>query len=191
MENTIPFLPTIEKPNSLVMKLVYYLTKRQFGKVLTPVKVGSARLPVAFGMFYGKTYELDKKLKLPKETAFLIRHLVALINVCEYCTDIGRFKAMKELMNEEKIDAVGAYKMSPLFTDAEKSALDYATELTKDKKVRQETFSRLRIYYSERQVCEIAFLVASEHLINLTNIGLNIHSDKLCDLSKRNRTKND
>jgi alkylhydroperoxidase family enzyme len=81
--------------------------------------------------------------------------------------------------------------MSPLFTDAEKSALDYATELTKDKKVRQETFSRLRIYYSERQVCEIAFLVASEHLINLTNIGLNIHSDKLCDLSKRNRTKND
>jgi alkylhydroperoxidase family enzyme len=191
MENTIPFLPTIEKPGSLVMKLVYYLTKRQFGKVLTPVKVGSARLPVAFGMFYGKTYELDKKLKLPKETAFLIRHLVALINVCEYCIDIGRFKAMKELMNEEKIDAVGAYKMSPLFTDAEKSALDYATELTKDKKVRQETFSRLRIYYSERQVCEIAFLVASEHLINLTNIGLNIHSDKFCDLSKRNRTKND
>jgi alkylhydroperoxidase family enzyme len=191
MENTIPFLPTIEKPGSLVMKLVYYLTKRQFGKVLTPVKVGSARLPVAFGMFYGKTYELDKKLKLPKETAFLIRHLVALTNVCEYCIDIGRFKAMKELMNEEKIDAVGAYKMSPLFTDAEKSALDYATELTKDKKVRQETFSRLRIYYSERQVCEIAFLVASEHLINLTNIGLNIHSDKFCDLSKRNRTKND
>jgi alkylhydroperoxidase family enzyme len=191
MENTIPFLPTIEKPGSLVMKLVYYLTKRQFGKVLTPVKVGSARLPVAFGMFYGKTYELDKKLKLPKETAFLIRHLVALINVCEYCTDIGRFKAMKELMNEEKIDAVGAYKMSPLFTDAEKSALDYATELTKDKKVRQETFSRLRIHYSERQVCEIAFLIASEHLINLTNIGLNIHSDMFCDLSKRNRTKND
>jgi alkylhydroperoxidase family enzyme len=191
MENTIPFLPTIEKPNSLVMKLVYYLTKRQFGKVLTPVKVGSARLPVAFGMFYGKTYELDKKLKLPKETAFLIRHLVALINVCEYCIDIGRFKAMKELMNEEKIDAVGAYKISPLFTDAEKSALDYATELTKDKKVRQETFSQLRIYYSERQVCEIAFLVASEHLINLTNIGLNIHSDMFCDLSKRNRTKND
>jgi alkylhydroperoxidase family enzyme len=191
MENTIPFLPTIEKPDSLVMKLVYYLTKRQFGKVLTPVKVGSARLPVAFGMFYGKTYELDKKLKLPKETAFLIRHLVALINVCEYCIDIGRFKAMKELMNEEKIDAVGAYKMSPLFTDAEKSALHYATELTKDKKVRQETFSRLRIYYSERQVCEIAFLVATEHLINLTNIGLNIHSDKFCDLSKRNRTKND
>jgi alkylhydroperoxidase family enzyme len=191
MENTIPFLPTIEKPGSLVMKLVYYLTKRQFGKVLTPVKVGSARLPVAFGMFYGKTYELDKKLKLPKETAFLIRHLVALINVCEYCIDIGRFKAMKELMNEEKIDAVGAYKISPLFTDAEKSALDYATELTKDKKVRQETFSQLRIYYSERQVCEIAFLVASEHLINLTNIGLNIHSDMFCDLSKRNRTKND
>jgi alkylhydroperoxidase family enzyme len=82
---------------------------------------------------------------------------------------------MKELMNEEKIDAVGAYKMRPLFTDAEKSALDYATEPTKNKKVRQEIFSRLRTYYSERQVCEIGFLVASEHLVNLTNCS--IHSD--------------
>jgi hypothetical protein len=30
--------------------------------------------------------------------------------------------------------------------------------------------------------------VASEHLYNITNIGLNIHSDMLCDISrKRNR----
>lgn len=191
MENTGTFLAPIETPKSLVMRVVYYLTKRQFGKVLMPVKVGSARLPVAFGMFYGKTYELDKKLKLPKETAFLIRHLVALINICEYCIDIGRFKAMKELMSEEKIDAVGDYKTSLLFTGAEKSALDYATELTKDKKVKQETFSRLLTYYSEREICEIAFLVASEHLINLSNIGLNIHSDMFCDISKRNRINKD
>lgn len=94
---------------------------------------------------------------------------------------------MKELMSEEKIDAIGEYKTSLLFSEAEKSALDYATELTKDKKVRQETFTRLRTYYSEREVCEIAFLVASEHLINLSNIGLNIHLDMFCYISKRNR----
>ena len=28
------FLPTIEKPNGLMMKLVYYFTRRQFGTVL-------------------------------------------------------------------------------------------------------------------------------------------------------------
>jgi hypothetical protein len=42
------FLPPIEKPHGLIMKLAYYFTRRQFGKVLTPLKVLSARLPPAF-----------------------------------------------------------------------------------------------------------------------------------------------
>jgi hypothetical protein len=37
-------------------------------------------------------------------------------------------------------------------------------------------------YYSEREICEIVWLVASEHVYNVTNIGLNIHSDMLCNL---------
>jgi hypothetical protein len=43
------FLSPIEKPRGLIMKLAYYFTRRQFGKVLTPLKVHSARLPAAFG----------------------------------------------------------------------------------------------------------------------------------------------
>ena len=56
---TETFLPPIEKPNGLKMKLVYHFTRKQFGKVLTPLKVYSARLPVSFGMFYGKVANLD------------------------------------------------------------------------------------------------------------------------------------
>ncbi len=60
-----------------------------------------------------------------------------------------------------------------------------AAELTREKKVSRESFARLSRYYSEREICEIVWLVASEHLYNLTNIGLNIHSDMLCDIGKR------
>jgi hypothetical protein len=49
------FLPPIEKPQGLLMKLVYATTRQQFGKVLTPMKVAYARLPLAFGMFVSKT----------------------------------------------------------------------------------------------------------------------------------------
>ncbi len=48
-----PFLPPIEKPKGLIKNLVYAMTRKQFGKVPTPVKVHSARMPTAFGMFYG------------------------------------------------------------------------------------------------------------------------------------------
>ena len=88
-------------------------------------------------------------------------------------------------MNQVKFDALEEYRTSTLFTDAERAALDYVTELTTEKKVNPETFARLPRYYSERQICEIVWLVASEHLYNMTNIGLNIHSDMLCDISRR------
>jgi hypothetical protein len=100
------FLRPIEKPPGLIMKLAYYFTARQFGKVLTPLKVHSARLPPAFGLFYAKIAKLDKKLLLPRETVLLIREQVARINVCLFCMDIGRAFTIKAAMNEAKFDAI-------------------------------------------------------------------------------------
>jgi alkylhydroperoxidase family enzyme len=187
--NMDTFLPPIEKPRGLMMKLAYYFTRRQFGKVLTPLKVHSARLPIAFGQFYAKIGQLDKKLSLSPETVMLIREQVARINVCLFCIDIGRSFTIKASMNQAKFDALEQYRTSPLFSDAERSALDYVTQLTKTKSVSRDTFSRLRRYYSEREVCEIVWLVATEHVYNMTNTGLNIHSDMLCDIAKRKSQK--
>ena len=184
--NTNTFLSPIEKPKGLMMKLAYYFTRRQFGKVLTPLKVHSARLPSAFGLFYAKIGNLDKKLTLPPETVLLIREQVARINVCRFCMDIGRSFAIKASINEAKFDALDQYSTSSLFTDAERAALDYVTQLTKNKKVHPDTFARLSRYYPEREICEIVWLIASEHLYNLTNIALNIHSDMLCDINRKN-----
>jgi alkylhydroperoxidase family enzyme len=182
-----PFLFPIEKPRGLMMKLAYYFTRKQFGKVLTPVKVHAARLPTAFGLFYAKVGRLDKRLTLPPETVLLIRQQVARLNICLFCIDIGRAFAIKAMMKEAKFDALDQYRTSSLFTDAERAALDYVTELTKDKKANPDTFARMSRHYSEREICEIVWLVASEHLYNVTNIGLNIHSDMLCDINKKRK----
>jgi alkylhydroperoxidase family enzyme len=179
------FLTPIENPQNPFIKLAYAMSKRQFGKVLTPIKVVYARMPVAFGMFIGKISKLDKKLELPFETQVLIRERVARINVCLFCVDIGRSFVIKAKMNPAKFDALDEYAASPLFSDAERALLDYVTNLTRDKHVDRAMFERLARYYSERQICEILWLVSTEHVYNLTNIGLNIHSDMLCDLAMR------
>ena len=181
------FLSPIEKPKAPFMKLAYAMTRRQFGKVLTPLKVFCARMPAAFGLFYSKIGQLDRKLELPPETAMLIRERVARLNVCLFCIDIGRAVAIKAKMSEAKFDALEEYATSELFTDAERAALDYATELTRDKKVDARTFARLAGHYPERAICEIVWLVASEHFYNMTNIGLNIHSDMLCEMGRKKK----
>ncbi len=179
------FLPPVEKPKGLIMMLVYYFMRRQFGKVFSPLAVHSARLPMAFGLFYTKVGRLDKKLTLPPETAMLVRERVARINVCLFCIDANRYYAISKSMDMDRFNALEQYRTSPLFTDAECAMLDYVTELTKNKRGDPELFARMARYYSEREICEIVWLVASEHLYNMTNIGLNIHSDMLCDISRK------
>lgn len=179
------FLAPVEHPKSLIMKLAYYFTRKQFGKVLAPLKVHSVRLPAAFGMFYGKVNKLDKKLTLGNETVMLVRQQVARLNICLFCMDIARYEVIRSSMDSAKFDALPEYNTSSLFNPAEKALLDYTTELTQHKKVHPDTFSRMAMFYNETQICEVVWLIASEHLYNMTNIGLNIHSDMLCDLSRR------
>lgn len=159
------------------------VTRRMFGKVPTGTQVFTARMPTKFMSFYNKTYRLDKKLRLAYRTALVIRQQVALNNGCSACMDAGRWFAIRKSPdNAARIDALREYRTSPLFSDAERDALVYATELTVAKDVSRDTFGRLARHYSEREICDIVWLVASEHLANMTNIGLGIGSDSRCDL---------
>jgi alkylhydroperoxidase family enzyme len=103
--------------------------------------------------------------------------------ICLFCIDIARSFTIKASMNQAKFDALDEYGTSPVFNDAERAALDYVTELTKDKKVSPETFTRMSRHYSEREICEIVWLVASEHLYNMTNIVLT--SIQTCSVTRK------
>jgi alkylhydroperoxidase family enzyme len=180
------YLPPIDRPRSLYLKLAYFFSRRQLGKVMTSITVFAARMPTAFMSYYYKMSKLDKKLRLPSQTAVLIREQVASTNMCLFCMDASRWYVMtREPDDLARLDALPEYQTSPLFTDAQRAALDYATELTRDKQVKPATFARLTRHYNEREICDIVWLVASEHLNNITNIGLGIGSDGLCELAQR------
>ncbi len=144
-------------------------------------------MPPVFAQFYGKPTELDKMLTLSQETALLIRERVARVNVCLFCIDSIRAATILASMDQAKFDALEEYTTSPLFTDAERAMLDYVTELVRERKVNPATFNRMSEHYSEREICEIVYLVASEHVFNMTDIGLNIHSDLICDIVKKRK----
>jgi alkylhydroperoxidase family enzyme len=100
--------------------------------------------------------------------------------------DAGRWDATSTAPHLlPKLDALHAYRSSPLFDDKERAALDFATELTEMKRVSPETLGQLSRHYSEREICEIVWLVSSNHLFNINNHGLNIGSDGLCEIGSR------
>ncbi|HTT86454.1 MAG TPA: hypothetical protein VMF60_03705, partial [Acidimicrobiales bacterium] len=116
------YLPPVENPKGLVLKLMYRFMRRRFGKVMTPLTVFSARMPLGFVPFYGKVAKLDKKLALAPRTAVLIREQVASLNTCEFCMDASRWFALQASPdNRPRLDALAEYRTSPLFSEAERA----------------------------------------------------------------------
>lgn len=179
------YLAPIEKTHNLLWKLIYSHSRNAFGKVITPLKTMYVRLPLGFAMFSMKIGKLDKKLSLPAETVMLVRQQVARLNVCLFCIDIARLATIQSSMNQAKFDALENYATSGLFSEEEKVLLNFVTLLTKERRMDPETFSKLKKQYSEREICEIVWVISTEFYYNIGNIGLNIHSDMLCDIRKK------
>ncbi len=182
-----PFLAPIEDPSDPAMQQIYAMQQARFGKVFTLAKVLHARLPVAFAEFFGTIPMLDKQLALPAEMVLLIRERVARINVCLFCIDSVRAATIRASMDQAKFDALEEYSTSPLFSAAERAALDYVTRLTLDRKVGPSTFDAMAKHFSEREICDIIFVVATEQLFNVLSNSLNVRSDMICDIAKKQK----
>jgi alkylhydroperoxidase family enzyme len=181
-----PYLAPIDRPKGLRLKLLYWFLGRRFGTPPGWLTVWSARMPLTYTSWMGKVYQLNKKLSLPQDTMTLIRARVDGLNMCTWCMDAGRWYVLTTATHlVPKLDAINDYQASPLFSEAERAALDFATELTEHKNVGPGTFAALSRFYSEREICEINWVVSTNNLFNLNNLGLGISSDGLCELSQR------
>ena len=83
-------------------------------------------------------------------------------------------------MSTEKIRQLDEYRASPLFTDAEKLALEYADAITlSDRDVDDELFARLRVAYDDDTIVELIMTIAWENASSKFNRALRIPSQRL------------
>lgn len=182
-----PRLEPVEKPHGLMLRFIYWMAPRQFGKVPTNIKVLAARVPSAMSLFSAVGKFETKGVRLDKELHYQISMLVAQTNGCGFCQDFGRMMVVKEKMSFDKLDKLSNYKTDAQFSKSEKAALAYAEEITRDRKVSDKTFGELRIYFNDREIAEITMLVAVSNLENLMNIPLQIDSDGLCAIAQNRK----
>ena len=177
----------IESPRNPFVRLMYRAMTRQFGKAITPMKVIFARLPRTAAAQIGIYWGLMGKSHLEPALQILLQHHVARVNGCGFCVDIGRAVATYQGLSLEKLDAVENWRASTLFSPAERAALAYVEEATRNKRVDEPTFERLRQHFNEREIVEITWLNALENYYNLINLPLEIESDGLCAIAERRR----
>ena len=80
-------------------------------------------------------------------------------------------------MATEKIEALNDYANSPLFSDAEKVALEYADAMTETRRdVSNELFARMRRNYDDDTIAELTMIIAWENASSRFNRAFRIPS---------------
>ena len=83
-------------------------------------------------------------------------------------------------VTDEKIDALPDYMISPLYSEAERVALEYADCMTiTGREVTDELFARLRQFYDDDAIVELTAIVAWENASSKFNRALRVPSQKL------------
>ncbi len=80
-------------------------------------------------------------------------------------------------VSNEKIRALHDHANSPLFSDAEKAALEYADAMTDtSREVDDELFARMRQHYDDDTIAEITMIIAWENSSSRFNRAFRIPS---------------
>ena len=112
-----------------------------------------------------------------KEFAYM---KASMINRCDYCLASHIASSKRHGVNEEQVRALAAdYEKSPLFSAAEKQAIRYAEQVTRDANgVSDGDFDALKQHFSEEQIVEITLVVCMANFTNRLNDALRVPLDE-------------
>ena len=83
-------------------------------------------------------------------------------------------------VSDEKVDALSDYANSELYSEAERVALEFADSMTiTGREVSDELFGRLRNFYDEDALVELAATIAWENASSKFNRALRVPSQQL------------
>ncbi|HET6399226.1 MAG TPA: carboxymuconolactone decarboxylase family protein [Candidatus Thermoplasmatota archaeon] len=179
-------LAPVDHPKGLKLRLIYWLGRKRFGVVPTPLKVVAPRFPPIARLSMA-LQSFDRSLRLPKELRLLVSALVSGTNGCGFCLDLKHMMAVDEGLTLARFHALPGWRSSTLFTARERAALQYAEEVTLHRQPQNATFEALRKHFREEEIVELTFVIALENFYNLSNVPLGIGSDGLCALAQARR----
>lgn len=103
----------------------------------------------------------------------LLAHVASRASGCQYCMAHTADGALRLGVGEERLAAIWDYQTSPLFSAAERIALDVAVAAgSVPNGVTDEMFARLRVHWDDGQIVEILGVIALFGFLNRWNDSL-------------------
>lgn len=139
-----------------------------------------------------KVFELSnavKKGSLGNTLLDLVNIRASQLNGCALCLDMHCKEAKIHGERELRLYHVAIWRESPLFSDAEKAAIEWTEAVTRlgDHGIDDEVYNRVRGHFSEEQISELTFAIGVINLWNRLNISFRTvpgSADEMLGLTK-------
>jgi len=156
---------------------------RKYGRTLAPSWLWG-RLPGHFfgllfmlGLFHRKCFAVDAALRS------LVSVRIAQLNGCAFCVDLNSYNLLQATGSTAKVEAVNHWRNSELYTEKERTALDYAEAMTDtSRRVTPAQIGALKNHFDEDGVVALTAWIAFQNLSAKFNSALGAEENKLCRL---------
>ena len=144
--------------------------ERTLGFVPNSLLTMARRPSLARGLIALSRGVYDPKGEVDLGLKRLLGHTASMAAGCMYCRAHTGTSAMRHGVSAEKLAALPHYRESPLYSEGERAAIDFAfAAASQPNDVSDELFARLRQHWSEGQVVEILGVVALFGFFNRWN----------------------
>ncbi len=123
----------------------------------------SEPVTLAWNVMFGA---LRTETTLPARISEIVILRVGMQNRAGFEVHEHRKVALTLGMSAEEIDAIGAWRDSKVFSEAERAALAYADAMTGTVQVPDDIFAAVRKHFDERQTVELTATVAGYNMVS-------------------------
>lgn len=165
------------------VRLFFSSQIKKYGEVLMSSQLWgrSPRLFLALSSLYGAIDRKSSPISPALRSLILVR--ISQVNVCTFCVDLNTSILLERGVSLEKAMALNEWSASDLFTNEEKTVLEYAEAMTLSHiEVTDELFEKMKSFFSEDEIIELTAIAAFQNMSTKFNSALGVPVQGFCEL---------
>ena len=158
--------------------------RKKYGSILNSslLWARSPRLFLGLSVLYGALDRKTSPISPALRSLIIVR--VSQLNGCAFCIDLNSSILLERGVPLSKVEELGIWQQSKLFTDEEKIILEFTEAVTiTEKSVSEDLFKRLKIFFNDDQIIELTATIAFQNMSTKFNTALKIPSQGFCSTS--------
>jgi uncharacterized peroxidase-related enzyme len=165
-----PRIEPLPPEHSPELKEQFEAMRRNLGFIPNSILIMQRKPKLAKALSQLTTAVWDPDSMVERGFKRLIAHVASRAAGCQYCMAHTAGGALHFGVEDEKLAAVWDYQTSPLYSAAERAALDFAlAAATVPNEVTDEMFAEMRRHWTEEQIVEIVGVIALFGFLNRWN----------------------